>query len=194
MVRPITKTVSVEIPDEEIDKAMDELRAAIREKAELRAFERLMFIRMRREGVEMGKAMRIAGISKPTAYEWQDNWNESGLDSVRPNFAGGAPRRLDDDQLELLREELRTRGSMSTPEIQSFIEEEFDVTYTRKQVAVRMRNLGAHYAKPYPRDYRSPDDADAVLKKLRPGAGVSEQEGEAPRRHRIPGRVHEGGP
>lgn len=187
MVRPITKTVSMEVTDQEIDQEMEALRAAISEKKELRGIERLIFIRMRREGVEMEKAMRICGISKPTAYEWQDNWNERGLDSVRPNYGGGAPRRLSDDQLERVKDELDRREGMTTEEVRGFIKDEFGVTYTPKQVSVRLRALGARYAKPYGKDYRSPDDAEAVLKKRRKGAGVSEPEGEAPCRHRVPG-------
>lgn len=169
MVRPITKTVSMDVSDQEIDQMMQTIRDAISEKAEFKAYERLMFIKMRREGVEMEKARRICDISKPTAYEWQDNWNNEGLSSVLPRYAGGAPRRLSEDQLERVREELEHRGGMTTEEVRCYIEEEFDVSYTPKQVAVRLRDMGARYAKPYGRDYRSPDDAEAVLKKTSAG-------------------------
>ncbi len=168
MVRPITHTVSQEVPDQAIDSMIDELRGSIKEKKPLRALERLNFIKMRREGVEMSKAMAIAGISKPTAYEWQNEWNEKGLDSVIPDYSGGAPRRLTDEQLERLKFEVDAKV-MSTDEAQEYIRTEFGVTYTKKQVSVRLRDMGLHFAKPYDKDYRSPDSAEDDLKKTSPG-------------------------
>ena len=65
MVRPITKTVSNDVTNEEIDVAMKKLRSEVGEKAALRAIERLLFIKMRLQGVEMSKAMAIMDITKP---------------------------------------------------------------------------------------------------------------------------------
>ena len=72
MVRPITKTVSNDVTNDEIDVAMKKLRSEVGEKAALRAIERLLFIKMRLQGVEMSKAMAIMDITKPTAYQWQN--------------------------------------------------------------------------------------------------------------------------
>ena len=168
MVRPITQTVSEEVPDEAIESMIAELRESIVEKKALRALERLSFIKMRREGVEMQKAMAVAGISKPTAYQWQNEWNDKGLDSVVPDYAGGAPRRLTDEQLERIKAEVAAKV-MTTDEAQEFISREYGVKYTKKQVAVRLRGLGLHFAKPYDKDYRSPDDAEDLLKKTSSG-------------------------
>ena len=98
MVRPITKTVSNDVTNDEIDVAMKKLRSEVSEKAELRAIERLLFIKMRLQGVEMSKAMAIMDITKPTAYQWQNEWNATGIDSIIPDYAGGAPRRLTEEQ------------------------------------------------------------------------------------------------
>lgn len=168
MVRPITKTVSTEVPDSEIDAAMSDLRSKIEEKGELKAIERLLFIRMRLQGVEMQKAMAVMGISKPTAYEWQNAWNEKGLDSIMPAYSGGAPRRLTDEQLGEVKTAVANR-CMTTEEVQDLIYEHYKVSYTRKQIAVRMRELGLHFAKPYDNDYRSPDDAEQIVKKTSAG-------------------------
>lgn len=168
MVRPITKTVSTDVSSDDIDAAMKELRNGVGEKAELRAIERLLFIKMRLQGVEMSKAMAVLGITKPTAYQWQNEWNEKGLDSIVPNYAGGASRRLSDEQLDEVKSAIAER-CMTTEEVQEFIQDRFDVKYTKKQIAVRMRELGLHFAKPYDKDYRSPEDAEQVLKKTSPG-------------------------
>ncbi len=168
MVRPISKTVSMDVTDAEIDEMMKSLRSSVSDKKALKAIERLIFIKMRRAGIEMSKAMEVSDISKPTAYEWQEDWNKHGLESIIPNYAGGAPRRLDDEQLEAVKEELR-KHDMTTEEIQAFISERFGVDYTKKQVAVRMRGLGLHFAKPYDHDYRAPDDAESTLKKTSVG-------------------------
>lgn len=168
MVRPITKTVSTEVSGDEIRAMEKVLRSEVAEKAQLRAIERLMFIKMRLQGVEMAKAMAVLDISKPTAYQWQDEWNKRGLDSIVPGYAGGAPRRLTDEQLDEVKKAI-TERCMSTAEVQDFIEKRFEVKYSKKQIAVRMRELGLHFAKPYDKDYRAPDDADEVLKKTSVG-------------------------
>ena len=154
MVRPITKTVSNDVTNDEIDVAMKKLRSEVGEKAALRAIERLLFIKMRLQGVEMSKAMAIMDITKPTAYQWQNEWNATGIDSIIPDYAGGAPRRLTEEQLQ---------------EVKDAIEERYGVRYSKKQIAVRMRDLGLRFAKPYDKDYRSPDDAEDILKKTSAG-------------------------
>ena len=116
MVRPISKTVSMDVTDAEIDEMMKSLRSSVSDKKALKAIERLIFIKMRRAGIEMSKAMEVSDISKPTAYEWQEDWNKHGLESIIPNYAGGAPRRLDDEQLEAVKE-LLGHESLSTTEI-----------------------------------------------------------------------------
>lgn len=168
MVRPITKTVSTDVSGDDIDAAMKELRNGIEEKTDLRAIERLLFIKMRLQGVEMSKAMAVMGITKPTAYQWQNEWNEKGLDSIAPNYAGGKHRRLSDEQLEEVKSAIAER-CMTTEEVQEFIQDRFGVKYSKKQVSIRMRGLGLHFAKPYDKDYHSPDNAEQVLKKTSPG-------------------------
>jgi len=39
------------------------------------------------------------------------------------------------------------------------------VEYSLKQVGIILRNLGMKFGKPYPKDYRRPQDAEEQLKK-----------------------------
>jgi len=62
---------------------------------------------------------------------------------------------------------LKERDDWNTNEVRNLINEKFDVKYSLKQVRIILRKFGMKYGKPYPHDYRRPDNAEKLLKKLR---------------------------
>lgn len=54
---------------------------------------------------------------------------------------------------------------MDTKTVLLYINNEFGIEYSEKQVHVILKSMGMRHAKPYPRDHRRPADAEAVLKK-----------------------------
>ena len=113
----------------------------------------------------MEESAKKIGISKPVAYIWQDRWNQDGYDGLKPKFAGGKPSKLSDIQKEQLREILKERDDWSTEAVRELVFKKFNVEYTPKQIRVILRNFGMKLAKPYPHDYRRPNDAEMILKK-----------------------------
>ncbi len=159
MARPENITIERHITAEELLKRIKSLEK------DVKVLQRLYFIKYRYEGVVVEDAAKRVGISKQVAYIWQDRWNKEGYVGLKPKFAGGKPSKLSDDQKKQLKEILNKRDDWTTEEVKKLISEEFKVEYTPKQVRIILINFGMKLAKPYPHDYRRPDDAEEILKK-----------------------------
>jgi putative transposase len=130
---------------------------------DVKVLQRLYFIKYRYEGVMVEDAAKRVEISKPVAYIWQERWNKEGIEGLKPKFAGGKPSKLTDNQKEQMKEILNKRDDWTTEEIRKLISEEFMVEYTLKQIRIILRKFGMKLGKPYPHDYRRPDDAEDIL-------------------------------
>lgn len=159
MARPENITIERHITTEELIKRIKSLEK------DTRVLKRLYFIKYRYEGVAVEDAAKNVGISKPVAYIWQDRWNKDGYDGLKPKFAGGKPSKLTDDQKKQLKAVLNKRDDWTTEEVRKLISEMFKVEYTSKQVRVILKSFGMKLAKPYPHDYRRPNEAEEILKK-----------------------------
>ncbi|MDY0224710.1 MAG: helix-turn-helix domain-containing protein [Candidatus Methanomethylophilaceae archaeon] len=129
-----------------------------------KARQRLGFIRLRYLGYPVLDCAKILSINPQTGYNWQAAWNESGMDSVIPNYGGGRPSKITEEQRSRLKEQV-DRDNMTTGEARQFMKDVFHVEYSVKQVHVILSGMGLRHAKPYSIDYRRPDDAGQRLKK-----------------------------
>ncbi len=159
MARPENIAIKRHITAEELLKRIKSLEK------DVKVLQRLYFVKYRYEGVAVEDAAKRVEISKPVAYIWQDRWNKEGYEGIKPKFAGGKPSKLSDDQKDKLKEILNKRDDWTTEEIQKLISKEFKVEYSLKQIRIILRKFGMKLAKPFPHDYRRPDDAEEILKK-----------------------------
>lgn len=159
MARPENITIERHMTAEGLLKRIKSLEK------DVKVLQRLYFIKYRYEGVTVEDAAKRVEISKPVAYIWQERWNKEGVAGLKPKFAGGKPSKLTDNQKEQLKEILNKRDDWTTEEIRKLISEKFMVEYTLKQIRIILRKFGMKLAKPYPHDYRRPNDAEEILKK-----------------------------
>jgi putative transposase len=159
VARPENITIERHITAEELQKRIKSLEK------DAKVLQRLYFIKYRYEGVTVEEAASRVEISKPVAYIWQDRWNKEGYEGLKPKFAGGKPSKLSDDQREQLKKILNKRDDWTTDEIKKLISDEFMVEYSLKQIRIILRKFGMKLAKPFPHDYRRPEDAEELLKK-----------------------------
>jgi len=127
--------------------------------------QRLFFIKYRYEGKSVEEAAKLVGASKNTGYLWQERWNNDGYNGLSPQFAGGRPSYLSDQQKDKLKVLLEKKDNWTTKEVQELISKRFGVKYTQKQIRIILRKFGMNYAKPYHHDYRKPKNAKDILKK-----------------------------
>ena len=159
MARPENIAIDRHITAEEMLKRIKSLEK------DTKVLQRLYFIKYRYEGVSVEEAAERVEISKPVAYIWQERWNNEGYEGLKPKFAGGKPSKLSEDQKDQLKEILNKRDDWTTEEIKKLISKEFKVEYSLKQIRIILRLFGMKLAKPFPHDYRRPDDAEEILKK-----------------------------
>ncbi len=154
--------VAKRIPVEELDKRIKRLEK------DTRVLKRLYFIRYLCRGMSVEEAAELVGVTKATGYAWLKRWNSRGYEGIIPDFGGGRPSKLTEEQKEKLKEMLKEK-EWTTKEVQEVIEAEleFGVIYSSWQVRRILKSFGMRYAKPYQKDYRKPDNAEDTLKKLR---------------------------
>jgi putative transposase len=135
------------LPAEELDKRIKKLEK------DTRILKRLYFIRHLYRGLSVEDAAELVGVTKATGYAWLKRWNSKGYDGLIPEFSGGRPSKLTEEQKEELRKMLREKDSWTTREVQELIEAEFGVFYSSWQVRRILKSFGMKYAKHH-KDYR----------------------------------------
>ncbi|CAD7775823.1 Homeodomain-like domain protein [Candidatus Methanoperedenaceae archaeon GB37] len=150
------------LPVEELDEEIKKLEK------DTRVFQRLYFIRRLCRGMSVEEVAGLVGVTKATGYAWLKRWNSNGYEGLIPDFGGGRPSKLTEEQKEELREMLKEKDSWTTKEVQELIEAEleFGVIYSSWQVRRILKSFGMRYARPYQKDYRKPDNAEDTLKTL----------------------------
>jgi transposase len=141
----------------------EELERLIKDEKSKRLAERLIFIRSLYAGEKVEVAAKKLGRCKVTGYLWLSRYNVHGLEGLKPTFGGGRPAKLSSSQREELKERLQSRNYWTAKEARQLIKDHFGQNYHPVSVSRILHSLGMRYGKPYPRDCRRPDDAEARL-------------------------------
>lgn len=141
-----------------------ELEGLIKREKSKRLMERLIFIRSLYAGEEIEAAAEKLGRCRATGYLWLRRWNNGGLEALTPEHRKGMAPKFPREKQEELKQMLQKQGYWTTKEAKAHIEENFGVNYSLRSVSRLLRRLGMRYTKPYPRDYRRPNDAETKLK------------------------------
>ncbi|MDR2544002.1 MAG: helix-turn-helix domain-containing protein [Methanobrevibacter sp.] len=83
-------------------------------KIENRVSKRVIFIRMLMQGSTIIKASKSVGANRKTGSEWLKRYNKEGFKGLIPNFGGGRPGKLNDEQKEELKNILTDKKSNYT--------------------------------------------------------------------------------
>lgn len=140
-----------------------ELKKLVKKEKDIHIKGRLLFINQLYLDDSVPEACERMCISPATGYEWLKAWNEKGYEGLNPDFAGGRPSKLTNQQKGQLKERL-SKGNWLTTQVRALIKRDFGVSYSIRQVIRILREFGMNYAKPYVQDYRKPDNAEELLK------------------------------
>lgn len=143
---------------------MDELKKLIRKERGKYLFERLLFIRQLYLNDSVAQACERLCIAEQTGYNWLKQWNEHGYEGLAPDFGGGRPPKLSDGEKDEVKGKLKEKDNWQTSEVKALIRKDFRVEYSDRHLSRMLRGFGMHYAKPYPQDYRRPENAEQLLK------------------------------
>jgi transposase len=163
-----------------------EIRSRLRHEKDERIKLKLIFLNaIANFSIDLETACSMCGIATSTGYLWIRNWNEEGYESFKekPN-QGGRPPKLDEEDMEKLRAELKKKDYWTTHDVKTELLEKFGVDLSEDQVRRILRDkMKMLFSKPYPIDYRRPIDAEIILENqleltfsLLKEKGVSEEE------------------
>ena len=108
---------------------------------------RLIFVKNLYRGDTIEEAAARVGKSPATGSRWTDRWNDGGPGALAPNFGGGRPPKLDDDERVALLERLRAGQPWHPRDVRSLLETEFDVEYHPAYLSEFLRSLGLQYTR-----------------------------------------------
>jgi len=143
--------------------SFEELKGLVRKEKDKHVYQRLLFIHHLYLGDSVEEACERMCLSVQTGYNWLEQWNKKGHEGLAPEFGGGRPSMLTKNQKERLKRMLKSQGNWLTSQVRALIRHDFGITYSIRHVARMLRDFGMHYAKPYPRDYRCPVNAEEML-------------------------------
>lgn len=141
-----------------------QLKRMVRKEENKHVLKRLLFINQLYLGASVPEACERMCISEQTGYEWLAKWNEDCRKGLDPEFGGGRPPKLTDGEKENLKQKLASKPNWLTSEVKALIKKDFGIIYSIRHVIRILRSFGMHYAKPYPQDYRKPDNAEEILR------------------------------
>lgn len=156
MGRKRRKTIKYHLSKEKLD---EELAQA--DNGDL--VRRLSFVKNLYLGDTIKEAADRVGRSESTGDRWAEAWNKGGLADLAPNYGGGRPPKLTDEEQERLIETLQNGQPWKSQEIQHLLKEEFGVEYHPNYLSDFLRSLGLSYSIPRPKRHSRPEDADEIL-------------------------------
>lgn len=142
----------------------EELGESISKEEDPRVQERLIFIKCIYDGDGVEEAADKVARAKSTGYDWLYRWNDGGLEGLKPDFGGGRPPKLPEEERQELKEILEERNDWTLKEISALIEEEYGIKYSRSHLPKVLKSMGMNCGKPYQKDYRRPENAEKILK------------------------------
>jgi transposase len=145
---------------------LDELNSLITHEKNSRVLKKLYFVKFRYLGDSVEVAATKLGVTKKTGYYWQEDWNKGGYATLMPQFCGGRKSKLTDEQIVELRSLLKEKDYWTTKGVLELIKEKYSVQYSQKQVGVILHSFNMYHSKPYVLDYRRPENAEEILKKV----------------------------
>jgi transposase len=116
-------------------------------------------------GISYDLASKICGLNLSTGYVWIRKWNAEGYEGLKDkDTRTGRPPKLDEDKMIKLKEILKSKDYWTTNEVKKEIKDQFDVDLSISQVIDILREkFGMLFSKPYPMDYRKPENAEEIL-------------------------------
>lgn len=129
------------------------------------AYDRLTFIEDLYNGKNVKEASKLNNITPQTGYNWLNEWNEHGLDSLFRKEGSGRKSKITDKQKIILKYNILKKDLTSVREVRHEIIKLFGVEYSERHVRRLMRELGFGYGKPYIIPSEAPEDAEEQLKK-----------------------------
>jgi transposase len=129
-------------------KEISELRSDHRAERDSRYADRIKAILMLNEGVPISKISHYLLLDKKSITNYRERYAQGGLEALCNDSYYGRECSLDESELSVLEQELRSQIYATTAPIIQFIKQEFGVTYSVSGITKLLSRLGFCYKKP----------------------------------------------
>jgi transposase len=147
-------------------KNSEEIEKRLPVETDARIKPRLIFLNaISNCGVSYDLASKICGLNLSTGYVWIRKWNAEGYEGLKDKETRtGRPPKLDKDEIAMLEDILKTKDYWTTNEVRKLIKDRFNVDLSISQtIKILREKLNMLFSKPYPMDYRKPENAEEIL-------------------------------
>jgi transposase len=157
---------------------LKEIEELMKREKNIRNYERLLAIRMFILGTKPDDIAEEIHRSRATIYNWISLFSKNGWESLKFRYSTGKKPKLTPDDFAQLRDVLETKKPKDIDFLKTdqeywdieisleFINGYFGTDYTYYGVwRILREKLKFQYTKPYPKNYKRPENADEILKK-----------------------------
>lgn len=156
----------------ELYHTTEELRRLARQTKQAKLAVRLRAIYMAQLGNTAPQIAQSLGYSRRTIQNWVHDYNRQGLQGLQDRPGRGRNGRLNDDQLQWLRQRIDQGPTeednvcvFHAGDIQRIIMSQFGIHYSIRSVQRLLRRLGYRYLKPRPEHPKGDPQARKAFKK-----------------------------
>ena len=121
--------MSTEILKSKIDLSLNEINSLLDEETNIKTYKKFKYFKFKLMGCTKIEACKLAGIKESSRYYLEDLWETGGYNALIPHYGGGRKFKLNDNELEDLKEILKTRESWLIKDVEKLIKDRYDVEY-----------------------------------------------------------------
>ena len=107
----------------------------------------------------------ILGVSYRTINRWAKTCEKEGLNGLIPNFSGGKPSRLSEENKVQFKQILIESENVTMTDAQRNLKDNFGMEFSLPHVCIIVRQLGFNYGKSRPKFREAPKNGEEILKK-----------------------------
>lgn len=123
-----------QVPPEDLNKVLDEYSDRLDTPAKARKAERrITFVRMRYNGFSIEECSKSLGITQRTCYNFQNEWNAKGKESIVPRTSTGANPKLSQEEVREIRHVIKD-NSFTVKETAEYIRNNTDTKLSENQI------------------------------------------------------------
>lgn len=143
----------------------EDLEDRFRKERNPRVKERLLAILHLYDGKGISETSSMIRRSVSSVKRWLWSWNKEAYDGLIPEFTGGPKPRMPYSEWNEILEEIENKG-MTLKDVRVYVKTTRGIEYSYDAVwKVLRKKMKVRYGKPYIKNSKRPDDAEAILKK-----------------------------
>ncbi len=152
---------------ETVKEKIEELRQIEKAIKDLKGRDRVRFLRLLKSGeaTSQKQAGRMLGLGVRQSQRLWHSYQEVGLSEFIKSRYAGRSSKLTENEKTIVRERLKKDDVKSLQEVQAYLAQEFEVSYTIGGISYLFRQMKVKLKTGRPRNYQQKEEKVAAFKK-----------------------------